>query len=285
MATIFSVSPMSQSATLTPGKTYEGAVGISNPADATADFNYAVDLVPYDVTDASYTVDLTTMSTRSQIVEWTTLENAEGAVKPNETQYVKYKITVPMDAPAGGQYFALAVHSNDAIEGEGNVELGAVFEILSVVYAEVEGETVQEGGIKANNVPGFTTNSDLDSSVVLSNTGNVHATAKITVEVKDLWTGQTIFPLEGEENEFSELVMPGTTREITREIERISDLGMYEITQTVDYMDETSTTSHVVFSCPIWLVGLAGVFIAVLAWTIVKIVRRNHKKHNFTENT
>ena len=111
MAT-FSVMPMSKEIELKPGEVYTGSITVSVPADAEDNFNYQVVVNPYSVVDEYYTADFVTESDWSKIVKWTEVENPTGTIEPNENKEIKYKITAPADAPAGGQYAMISVRSN-----------------------------------------------------------------------------------------------------------------------------------------------------------------------------
>ena len=92
---MFMVTPMSQRVALDAGSTYGGYITIANPSNATEDFHYKVVVSSYNVLDEQYTADFLTRSDRSQIVDWITVDNPTGTLKPNETTKVHYKINVP----------------------------------------------------------------------------------------------------------------------------------------------------------------------------------------------
>ena len=106
----FIISPMSQSISLEPGKTYTGTINIINPSGAESDITYSASITPYSVIGTDYTADLATISNYSQILDWLTLSNPTGTISPNNSTELSYTITVPDNAPAGGQYAPAGRH-------------------------------------------------------------------------------------------------------------------------------------------------------------------------------
>ncbi|MBQ3445547.1 hypothetical protein IJG29_02360 [Candidatus Saccharibacteria bacterium] len=274
MSKAFTVLPMSQDMYLEAGKTFTGSITVANPADASGDFYYAVSVSPYSVVDENYTADLATMSDRSAIVKWIEIENPTGVLKPNESVKVNFKINVPLDAPSGGQYAAIAVRSNEEATDTGGVSVQNVFELASLLLANVAGETKHEGSILENQIPGFITNGSPTVTALLTNDGNVHETAKVTIHVKNAITGETMFPKEGQSDEFIELVMPGTNRYIARSLDDLPSLGIYSVSQDISYLGGSSYNSTVMISCPIWFLVLFIVTIGAIVGTTIALVRK-----------
>lgn len=271
----FTMTPMNQYLNLKPGKIYEGEVTVVNPADATEDFYYAASVTPYSVVDEYNTADLMTMSNWSEMVKWAEIENPEGVIKPNQSAKVRYRIKVPLDAPAGGQYMAIAVRSNEAAAKDEGASVRNVLELASVIYAEVEGETTHAGQVIENTVPGFVTSGAGVVRALLVNNGNVHEVATVTIKVRNVRTNETLFPRGEETGEFYELVMPGTSRYVTRELNDLPALGVYEVTQDVAFLGEVSHNTVTMLACPIWFVVLVVVTLGVIIGTVAaKIARR-----------
>ena len=273
----FTVLPMTQRFSLEPGKTYEGKVSVINPADASADFAYRVSVTPYGVTDENYTADLVSITNRTQIVDWITIKEPTGTVKPNETKDVEFTITVPKDAPGGGQYATIAVSSDNTTGSDGAVAIDNIFELARLIYGHVDGEIVHEGEIIENNVPGFVLSTPITLSALISNNGNVHEDATFVIAVSNVFTGEVILPTEENSGRYSELIMPESTRAVTREVSGLPGLGMVRIKQTIYYQGDVSEVVKDVFICPIWFMVLVGVTLAAIVATIVAIIKK-HKK-------
>lgn len=274
----FTLMPMSKTIDLDPGETYTGTITISNPVDATSDFSYKVTIDPYSVVGEEYNADLLTQHNRSMMTKWITIEEPTGTIAPNESKEVKYTITVPENAPAGGQYAALAVAANNENTAGDGLAVQNVVEMASIVYAKVAGETVHGGGILENNIPGFVTNIPAMLTSRIENTGNVHEYADYTITVTDAFTGRVILPTEDSDGHYSEIIMPETTYASEREINNLPIIGVVKVSQTIKYNGETSVQEGNIVICPIWFMVLVAVTIAALITTIVMMVKKHRKK-------
>ena len=265
MQNTFMVSPMVQTIDLEPGQVYSGSVIVSNSATATEDFRFKMSISPYSVSGTDYTPDFKTQSDWSKIVNWIKLDTTSGVLKPNESKKINFTITVPLDAPVGGQYATIGVSSDVPINNDSNAAIQNVFEMASLIYAKVAGETVRDGKIIKNHVPSFVASGKPTTEISFSNGGNVHEMANVTLTVKNVMTGEVILPKENEENTFETIVMPDSTRVSYREIEGVAALGIYEVKQEVSYIGENSVVSAVMIVCPFW-------FIALVLLTILSII-------------
>lgn len=261
MSTSFTVSPMLDKINLKPGETYTGTILVANPKTATEDFYYKIDISPYSVIGEDYTPDFQTMLDWSRIVEWTTIEDTEGVLRPNETKKISYTIEVPENAPAGGQYFKIGVSSNGKANGDGGI-VQNVYEMASLVFATVEGETRHEGRILEGNIPGFVSTTKPAVSARVVNDGNVHETATTEVTVKNVFGGGNIYPKDGENSKMESIIMPFSTRLISREIPDMPVLGVFEVTETVYYMDNEMGITSTMIICPFWFILLVIAFIS-----------------------
>ena len=279
MNNTFTLLPMSQRFLLMPGKVTEGSIKIVNPADATEDFSYKVTVTPYGVVGEDYKADLETDSTRTAIAKWIEIEEPTGKIKPNESKEVKFKINVPANAPVGGQYATIAVSSNADASNSSGVAVQNVLEMASVIYGTVNGPIEHKGEILENNVPGFIVSPPATLSALIKNEGNIHEDASFTIKVTDFFSGNTILPTENDDGEYSELIMPETTRYIEREVGNLPALGVVKVVQTINYMGkEPSTTDKVIIICPIWFMALVAATTLAIIFAIVQIIRK-HRKH------
>lgn len=274
----FTIMPMNQEIFLSPGEVYEGSITVINPAYATEDFNYKAEVTPYGVSGEEYTADLLSESDRTAISKWIEISNPTGVVKPNESKEIKFKITVPQNAPAGGQYATIAIASNQDESGTDGVSVQNVFEIASIIYANVAGETVHDGEILENNIPAFVVTKPVKLSALLTNNGNVHETATFTITVTDFFTGRVILPTEENTGRYSEIIMPETTRYTEREVSDLPELGIVKVSQTINYNGKVSVNEKQIFLCPIWFMALVLLTLAAIITTIVLIVRKHRRK-------
>lgn len=281
---MFSVTPMAQRFELKPGEVFEGSIKVTNSADAKSDLYYKAAVTPYSVIGAEYAADLSTMSNYSAIVDWIKIENPTGKLAPNESTQVKFKITVPENAAGGGQYATIAISSDaQAAKSEG-LTVNNIFEMASVVYGNVDGEIVHEGEILENNIPGFVMATPVRTTASVTNNGNVHEDAKITITAKNALTGEQILADTDEDGQHNEIIMPGTERYVVEEVGDLPAVGVVHIEQTVTYLGETSYQAADVVICPIWFLVLmilaAGGIIAGVARAILKHRKKKSKKRS-----
>ena len=274
----FTVLPMSQRFSLEAGETYEGSISVVNPADATEDFLYKIEVLPYGVSDESCSADFTTTSGHSEIAKWITVAEPTGSIKPNETKKIEFTIEVPEDAPPGGQYAAIAVSSNAKMESSGGVAVNNVFELASLVYANVAGEITFGGEILSNDVPGFVVSPPITVGALLSNEGNTHEDATIIITASNFFTGEVILPTEENAGQYSEIIMPDSTRYATREISNLPALGIVKVSQAIYYRGDYSVVEKNVMICPIWFMALVLLTIVSIIAAIVGIVKKHKRK-------
>ncbi len=275
---IFAVTPMSQDIELEAGKTYEASILVSNPANATKNFTYQVTVSPYSVTGSDYAADLLTLSNRSEITKWIKIEEPSGTLAPNESKKIKFTISVPETAPSGGQYAALLVSGRGEGQDGDGVTINSVLEIASIVFANVEGETIHEGEIVDNAIPGLVFSTPITVGATLENKGNVHEAAEVFLTVKNSFTGETIYPKGDELNGIREIIMPETTRYLTREVSEVPALGVFEVTQEVSYLGEKSTETKTVFVCPLWFVILTIFTIGAIIGTALAKIKKKRSR-------
>lgn len=275
---MFTVTPMSNKIALDAGDTYEGDIIVANPANATSDFAYKVTVSAYNVKGEDYVADFLNDTERSQIVDWIKIDNPTGVLKPNETVKVHYKVSVPSSAPAGGQYAAFLISSDAKDTASDGFSVKNIFEMASILYAQINGEIVRDGKLLSNEVPGFVTKVPIEVASSYQNDGNVHETARISLEVRNFISSSVIYPESGESGTVEEVIMPGTTRRVTRNIEGLSPLGLYKVSQTINYMGSTSIESKVIVACPIWFMVLVLVTITAIVVTFIQAAKHRRKK-------
>ena len=274
----FVVTPMSQDFELEPGGTYTGSITVANPSDSTSDFAYKISVAPYSVSGEGYEADLATMSNRSMMVDWIKVNNPKGTLKPNETAEINFTITVPENAPAGGQYASILITEDAEAAANQGVKVNSIFEIASLVYANVAGETVREGEILENNIPGFVMATPIEVGALISNTGNVHQMVTTTLEVKNLITGETILPTEQGAGRYAEAIMPETTRRTNYEIMDLPVVGVVRVNQTIYYNGMSSTEVKDILICPVWFMVVVIVFALGLIFGTVFGARKHRRK-------
>lgn len=272
--------PMSQEISLTPGETYTGEITIANPASATSDVSYEATISPYSVVGTSYGADLISPSSRTEITDWLTLDNTSGTLSPNGTVKLHFTIKVPASATPGGQYATIKVTSKSNTSTDSGLSIGNVYEIASIIYANVAGEVVREGSVTSQYIPSFTTTSDFTSTATITNTGTTHEDALVTFTITNSFNGSTIYPASGADKGINEIIMPDTTRDLSYHFDNMPFLGVVNATQTIEYNGETYSISQNIFICPIWFMIIIGAALLSLVTLIVLRIKKSRKtKH------
>ncbi|MBP5647699.1 hypothetical protein J6X04_00170 [Candidatus Saccharibacteria bacterium] len=283
------ISPPRQEITLIPGEVFEGTVEVSNPANAEQNLNYSVTVGSFNFgkdengkTDYSFT-DVDTITSYNQIMEWITLGKESGSVAPNTTDVIPFTITVPEDAPAGGQYATIIVQ-NDTEENDGNsgnVTIQNEIRFAAQIIAKVGGETREKGLIIENSIPSFLFGNPLSTTSVVKNEGNVHTDAEVTLQVWPLFSSEEIYT--NEEDPTTVWIVPNTERLHVEERD-LPMVGIFKVRQTVKIFGEESVMEKVVFVCPLWLLFIIiFAIILLIMWWIRKSKSQPHTKNKKSE--
>lgn len=278
---VIAISPTNEQIVLIPGETFRGGFKVANPHDVESDLHYLVSLAPFneikgvDSRDDYGDLDLETKTNWNQIVDWTTIVNDSGTVKPNGEETIEFTIKVPEDAPAGGQYMALLVKENPeyADQGEGTVGVKEAMQMAFVVFAEVAGETREEGAILENNMPSFLLSNSLEAESMVKNNGNVHTNASYVLQVWPMFSDEEI--CTNEEDPSTSFVMPETER-YHKETCELPSVGIFRVKQTVKIFGETSVVEKVVIVCPIWLLFI--IIFAIFALIFYFVAKAKARK-------
>ncbi|MBR3236109.1 hypothetical protein IKF92_00280 [Candidatus Saccharibacteria bacterium] len=281
---IMTVSPPTQEIVLVPGEKFEGSIDVSNSVNSGSDLKYSVTIGSFGLgKDENGNVDynntdVDTITSYNQIMDWIKLGKESGVVKPNETDTIPFTITVPSDAPAGGQYATIIVQddSDNGENNDGNVAIQNVVQFASAIIAEVAGETRNEAEIVENNIPAFIFSSPLSASSLVKNNGNVHTNAKYILQVWPLFSDEEI--CTNEEDPTESLVMPEAERLHVEEC-GLPAIGIFKAKQTVEIFGEKSVMEKTVFVCPLWLLFLIVFAIVMLViWIVMKTKKRKPVK-------
>lgn len=268
----FALSPMYQQITLTPGETYVGNFEVINPGDNTIDFVYTVSVEPFSVEgldDLSFTAN----GDYNQIVDWIQLSRTEGVIAPNDTQEVRFTISVPENAAAGGQYAAILVTSEEYRLDNTQVDLREKYEASHLIYAEVAGETVRKGNIAEASVPGFLLSGNITGSATITNEGNVHSDAVHTLQVFPFFSKEEVYT--NEENPKNTWIMPGNTAYTSLAWEETPTMGVFHVIYKVEFEGVESTVDKMVIICPLWLLFI---ILAIVALIIISILTGKKEK-------
>ncbi len=268
----FAISPMYQQITLTPGETYTGNFEVINPGDNTIDFRYEVSIKPFSV-EGLDDLSFTEKENYNQIVNWVELSRTEGIISPNETQEVRFTINVPDSAPAGGQYAAIMVTSEEYRLDNSTVDLRERYEASHLIYAEVAGETIRKGNINSINVPGFLFSGNIAGTTEIVNTGNVHSQATQTLQVFPLFSDEEVYT--NEENPKTTWIMPGNTVLASTSWDATPSIGIFHVIYNVEFEGVEQKVDKYVIVCPLWLLFIVAAIIFLIIFKILSGKKKN----------
>ena len=271
----FALSPMYDLITLTPGETFESSFTIVNPVGNTSNFYYNLRIDPF-TEDGNQNITATTNGHYTDMTEWIELPKTEGVVAPNSSETVPYRIRVPANAPAGGQYASIAVGSKEDTAAEEGFSIHEVFESVYLIYAEVAGETVRKGNITDVGVPSFLFSGNIAGHSSITNEGNVHSASTQTLQVYPLFSNEEVFTNEEEPKTL--WIMPGNTNYASVTWTETPSVGIFHVIYNVEYEGVESKVDKIVIVCPLWLLFLILLAIFLIIFKILSAKKTTKKK-------
>ncbi|MBQ3467998.1 hypothetical protein IJH19_00420 [Candidatus Saccharibacteria bacterium] len=273
------VSPVSLEHDLDPGESTTGSFNVFNDGDNTLYYHAAASPYYLSSTDkGGLDVSYNKESTYTQIANWITFTSPDGEIAPGGKAEIKYKITVPKDAPGGGQYAALLVATRDTKEdaAKKDTSVSEVANVGPVVYAKISGDIITKGEITSNEINGFLFAPPITASSKVKNSGNVHADATYIMRVYPLFSNETIY--NNEEHPGIATLLPDSTRYFTASWsadEGAPSIGIYRVQSEVKISDTVSKVEKLVIICPMWVLILIIIFIlAVIFWIVSRVKAR-----------
>lgn len=279
------VSPMKEKIILNPGDTYAGSFTVASPSTSKENFAYTIGVSPFYATE-DYDITYTENGDYNQITNWVELTDTSGVLAPNDAKQIYFKIKVPTNAPAGGQYAAIIVKvENDKKEGDDKkgtgMQINQSVGIAHTIFAEITGATIRNGEIISTTLPGFMFGGKITGTATLKNTGNVHADATYKMQVFPLFSGEEVFTNE-EEPETS-IILPDRTLHHETVWNETPAIGIFNVIYTVEFQGMTEQISRLVIICPLWLVFvIVFVIVAIIIWLVIRAKMR--KKAATEEN-
>lgn len=279
----FAVTPMNQKIIITPGGSYQSSFKVVNPSNSSVDIDYEIKLSNFYV-DENHSVVFEEVGDTGKILDWITIDSHKaGNLKPSESATIAFTVNVPEDAAAGGQYAAFVVTAEAASdenerqeqqdEGNRNMAIKEVKAISHLLYAEVAGNTLRQGEVLEASVPSFLLSGDISGNSSVKNTGNVHGTAKYTLQVFPLFSNEEIYT--NEENPSEREILPDRTLYSESVWANTPAMGIFNVVYTVEFEGVTTQVKKMVIKCPVWLLFIIifGI-IAIIIWLFLMAKKR-----------
>lgn len=257
-----------------PGKNYNGVFKVQNTGSK--DFDYAISITPYNVSDDKYTIDSDTETAYNQIKDWITLSQDSGTLAADSSEEISYTIRIPNDAPAGGQYALINIRMVQDSDAGTGAAITANKQIGFRLLGDIEGNTRRTGKVTEQSIPSILFNPPISATSVVENTGNTHIVASYVLQVFPLFSNEEVYT--NEESPYEVTVLPETSRYNSISWDDAPHLGIFRVKQTVTIADDTQTIEKTVFLCPIWFIFiiLLLIFCAVF-WIFSRIKSRKEK--------
>ncbi len=274
---VIQIKPADQEIELSPGKVVYGQVTVQNVGRLP--FTFTVSTKPYQVLNENYDPDFNTENSYTKLHNWITFPQESFQLEPGASQDVSFKITVPENVPGGGQYAAIIVETRDSMSSDAGVRI--ISQLASLIYAHVEGEEHVGGVLMNHSLPNFLLSSPFTARATVKNDGNVDFRLTHTLKITDFFTNREVLSADSvDENgnfiaKATPMILPETQRSSAITWKGAPQLGVFKVTQTISFLDQTYTYDQVLVLCPIWLAGAVVFFIfLIILWVILRLRKR-----------
>jgi hypothetical protein len=268
---------MRESVVLNPGDVYKSSFVVSNPGYSEVTTSYHTTISPFYVNEDHDPI-FTNENDSGLIADWIKITSGgTGKLEPNETALVEFEIDVPETAPAGGQYAAIGVVVDFAMDTqEGGINIGEGMAINHVVLAEITGNSIMSGDVLDTGVQSFMLGGAITAYSTVENTGNIHGLATYTMEVYPLFSNEAIYT--NKETPESHYVMPGRKFYYESYCPNSPSVGIFNVYYKVEFQGITTETTRMVVVCPWWLLFLIILAIIILTMRIIALFKLRKPK-------
>lgn len=278
---VIQVKPADQEIDLAPGQVVRGMITVQNVGRLPFTFN--VSAKPYQIANESYDPDFVTENSYTKLHNWITFSKNSFQLEPGASQNVIFTITVPDDVPGGGQYAAIIAETRDSMSEDANVRI--ISQLASLIYAHVEGEEHIGGVLLDHSLPTLLLGSPFTARATVKNDGNIDFRLTHKLNIRDFFTNREVLTETSvdENGKFlansTPMILPETQRSNSITWDGAPQLGVFKVTQTISFLDQTYTFDQVVILCPIWLAGAAAFFILlIILWVILRLHSRKRRR-------
>ena len=277
------ISPVSMFLDLEAGTELTREFKIENANDEPT--GYKIYASSYSLSDTTGDAVFDEETIYTELKDWISFYDGEsykktlaGTIEANSALTITFKITVPDDPPAVGQYASIFMETTGNSQAtEVGVGVQANARVGLNLITKTNAIERREAEIVANSIPNFLLNEDISANFGVKNTGNVHVDAFQTLCVENLF-GELIYEYNGE-IEGGKIVMPDKTIYAATTWEDSPWMGIYRITSTVTVpsLDLTSSESTIVVKIPPIILALIVVLLTIIIAIIIILAIKKHK--------
>lgn len=273
------VAPATANVSLKPGASVDYTLVVTN--DKNEDLDITAYVAPYSIKNEDYDVDFDTDTNRTQLSRWVKFVNADGSVTDTykatipaaSKGYINYRVTIPEDIPAGGQYAAIFVQTGDNAKPLESSGLQAISRVGVILYGRSTGETDERAEISEVSVPTFLLNGPVTGSALVTNQGNTD------IEVEYSFTVNSIVGTELYHTEGKDPILPDASRRIKSEWDSTQPMGIFRVTYHVSALDQSYDVSKLIIIMPVYMIVIAiFVLTLLIIWIIILIRKRRERK-------
>ena len=263
------VMPTIQTVTLKEGQSSTYEVTVSN--DGKTALEVEMHAIPYSMT-ADYSSNVfDAPSTRTQITDWVFFQEEDRSfiLEANEQRQIVFTVNVPVNAPEGSQYAAVAARGKIASASAEGVM--AHYQIASLFMAEIEGSVQRGGEVVNRQFGGWYKEPTITTSLAIRNTGNTHFFVNNSLTVKNVFGGKEIAHI-GENA--PKVVFNDYDREFELEWEAPGSIGFYYLTQNSDFLGQLHSEQRLAVVLPVWVIVIAAAVVLVLLLLLILLIRK-----------
>lgn len=275
------ISPVANAINIKAGQSQNYQFTLENMSQK--DYRFKLYTAPYNVINEDYDADFVSETNYNQITRWVTFEDDSGSfvkdpvyrIKAGEKRSIIYRVSVPNDIPSGGQYcviFAESIDDENFSSSGTSAGIGSVSRVSLILLGHGDGETRDTAEITDFSLTGMFTAKDIDAMAKVKNSGNTDFLAVYELSVKSIFGT----PIYSSSDNF--IVLPETQRKFSTSWAEAPLFGIFNVTFTVDAIDQTRTESHIILILPAFVVVIALLLLtSIIIWTIILIRKRKER--------
>jgi hypothetical protein len=249
------ISPLRSELTISPGTSFDGKLTLINSGKET--LSIALTAEVFSVTNQAYDYSFDPAGTG---VDWVTFSTDTVSIDPSKSATVGYKVSVPINAEAGGRYLSLFASSSPqaAISG-----VTSINRVASLLYVTIAGDQTRTGNVLSFSSPILSFGSPAWSATI-QNSGSTHFHSIYSVQLRSLFGGTTLKTATNDS-----LILPSSVRLVSQSIPTPDIIGLYRLDYTISLGDVPAKqeTRWILYLPPIQTLLVLGVIIAiVLLW-------------------